>query len=91
MTDITEIKRKLAERAPEVAQMLLPNGRREGQEWRAGSIDGERGQSLGVHLVGAKSGVWTDFNSGEGGDLIDLWCAAKRIPLPDVIREARDT
>lgn len=89
MSDITEIKFKLADRALDVAQMLLPNGRREGHEWRAGSTQGERGQSLGVHLTGAKAGVWADFNSGETGDLIDLWMASKGCDLTTALDDIR--
>jgi twinkle protein len=89
MADITQVKRMLSDRAQSVAEMLLPGGRREGQEWRAGSTGGEKGQSLGVHLVGEKAGVWTDFSTGEGGDLLDLWVAAKGGTLADAMDAAR--
>ncbi len=89
MADITQIKRMLADRAQSVAEMLLPNGRKEGSEWRTGSISGEKGQSLGVHLTGEKAGVWADFNAGVSGDLLDLWCAAKGVSLPEAIDQAR--
>lgn len=89
MADITQIKRMLADRAQSVAEMLLPGGRKEGQEWRAGSVGGEKGQSLGVHLSGAKAGVWQDFQSGEGGDLLDLWVACKGGTLAEALDAAR--
>lgn len=89
MSDITTIKRMLADRAQAVAEMLLPGGRKEGQEWRAGSINGEKGQSLGVHLGGEKAGIWQDFATSEGGDLIDLWAAAKGRTLSEALDEAR--
>lgn len=62
----------LAARAPELARELLPNGRREGHEWRCGSLQGEKGQSLAVRLHGERAGVWSDFSSGERGDALDL-------------------
>lgn len=77
MADIIAIKRMLADRAQTVAEMLLPNGRKVGQEWRVGSIRGEKGSSLGIHLNGHKAGIWQDFATGEGGDLLDLWVACK--------------
>jgi twinkle protein len=89
VSDITAIKRMLADRAPEVAAMLLPGGRKEAHEWRVGSTSGERGQSLGVHLSGAKAGIWSDFNSGEGGDLLDLWVAVRGGTLSEAIDAAR--
>jgi twinkle protein len=89
MADITQVKRMLADRAQSVAEMLLPGGRKESQEWRAGSTAGEKGQSLGVHLVGEKAGVWTDFSTGEGGDLIDLWAAVKGGGIAEALDAAR--
>lgn len=89
MADISEVKRLLASRAQAVAEYLLPGGRKEGGEWRAGSTAGEKGQSLGVHLAGPKAGVWADFASGEGGDLLDLWQAVHRVSLVQALDEAR--
>jgi hypothetical protein len=65
----------LAARAPALARELLPAGRRDGQEWRCGSVAGERGGSLGVRLTGQKAGVWQDFATGETGDALDLVAA----------------
>jgi twinkle protein len=90
MSDITEIKRLLNARAQSVAEHLLPAGKREGHEWRAGSVEGEQGKSLGVHLRGQKAGVWSDFSTGETGDLIDLWMAVKCQTLPAALDEIRD-
>lgn len=89
MSDITQIKRMLADRAQEISAMLLPGGRKEAAEWRAGSTGGEKGQSLGVHLAGQKAGVWADFSTGESGDLIDLWMASKGRTLPEALDEIR--
>jgi hypothetical protein len=73
--DAGSIARMLAARAPSLARELLPAGRRDGQEWRCGSLAGERGGSLGVRLTGAKAGVWQDFATGETGDALDLVAA----------------
>ena len=89
MTDIVELKRTLAARAQAAAEHLLPAGRREGQEWRAGSVAGEEGRSLGVHLGGAKAGVWSDFSTGQGGDLIDLWMAVRGLDLCAALDDIR--
>jgi Toprim domain len=73
--DAGEIARMLAARTPSLARELLPAGRRDGQEWRCGSLAGERGGSLGVRLTGQKAGVWQDFATGETGDALDLVAA----------------
>jgi twinkle protein len=90
LTDIATIKLHLRGQVESVCGHLLPNGKKKSGEWRVGSVDGEEGQSLGVHLGGAKAGVWSDFSTGETGDLIDLWMAVRRIGLEGALAEMRD-
>lgn len=80
----------LADRADDVASMLLPNGKRKGREWCVGSLGGEAGESLKVHLGGPKSGVWSDFSTGDSGDLIDLWAAVRNMTLAQAFTEVRE-
>lgn len=90
MSDIVAIKRALTGQALDVAQSLLPNGRLISGEWCVGSIRGEAGESLKVCVKGNKAGIWTDFaEGGDGGDLIDLWCAVKGVELPKALDELR--
>ncbi len=77
LVDVHEIARELNERARALCAELLPAGRRDGHEWRVGSVRGERGESLGVHLDGQKAGVWCDFSTGECGDALDLVAAVR--------------
>lgn len=84
-----ELSQALAERAAQVAEYLLPNGKKKGQEWKAGSVAGEPGDSLGVHLTGTKSGVWRDFAQDIGGDLIDLFMHVRGCNLAAAINEAK--
>lgn len=87
--NVADISRSLSERAADVAAYLLPAGKKAGSEWKAGSVAGEPGQSLSVRLTGAKAGVWRDFQSGEGGDLIDLWMAVRGLSVADALKEAK--
>lgn len=89
MSDITAVKAELARNAESIARMLLPHGRREGSEWRAGDTQGTEGTSLGVHLTGAKAGVWADFATGESGDLLDLWQECRGLSLVAALDQAR--
>ncbi len=75
--DAHELAAELARRAPALVAELLPHGHREGAEWRCGSLDGEAGKSLAVHLFGSRAGVWSDFASGEAGDALDLVAAVR--------------
>ena len=88
--DISEIAGLLAGRAEAVCQWLLPQGKRDGREWRAGSIGGDAGQSLGVNLSG-KAGVWRDFaDNAKGGDLIDLIQAVHGCNKAEAVKEAKE-
>lgn len=88
--DAREIASRLASQVETVSAYLLPNGRKVGYEWRVGSVRGEAGQSLGVHLTGGKAGRWADFSTGESGDLLDLWAKAKNLSLREALKEARE-
>ncbi len=80
----------LADRAEQLCRDLLPAGRKVGSEWRCGSVQGEAGKSLGVHLGGAKTGVWSDFATGEGGDLLDLIQSCLGLNRPDTFIWAKN-
>ena len=85
-----DLSAALAARAEEVCRIWLPNGRRAGNYWQAGSVAGERGQSLYVHLAGDRRGKWTDAATGEKGDLLDLIRAASgHARMIDAMDEAR--
>ena len=85
-----EVARHLAQQAEDVARYLLPQGKKLGHEWRVGSISGEPGQSLGVHLLGDKAGLWCDFASGgsHSGDLLDLWSQSRHLTIAEAMKEA---
>lgn len=84
-----ELSALMADNAATIVEHLLPQGKKAGKEWKAGSVAGEAGQSLSVCLSGAKRGVWKDFSAGEGGDLLDLWVACRAVSVADAIRDAK--
>ena len=86
---IADLAAMLASRATEVAERLLPNGKRVSTEWVCGSVNGEEGTSLSVCIKGDKAGVWKDFASGEGGDLVELWTRCRGIEKSEAIKEIR--
>lgn len=89
MKNASEISAALAAQAEQIAAFLLPSGKRKGAEWCAGSTAGDAGESLKVHLSGAKAGIWADFSTGEGGDLLDLWMAVKGLEFVPTLKEAK--
>jgi len=83
-----DIAKILSANVDGVVRELLPNGRRVGHEWTCGSITGETGDSLKVHMTGEKAGVWSDFSTGEKGDMIGLWMAVRSLSCADACSEA---
>lgn len=73
LLDIKEVVALLAQRIERLCAEILPAGVRDGAEWRVGSVQGEAGKSLAVHLSGDLAGVWADFSTvGDKGDALDL-------------------
>src|SRR5262249_8498362 len=81
-----DISQQLATRVDALGRDLLPARHREGHEWRCGSVAGEPGNSLGVHLTGSKAGVWSDFSTDQKGDALDLVRAVLGLDLGAAIR-----
>lgn len=74
---VREIAQMLNERVDILAPQLLPNGRAIGPYFCVGSIEGEPGQSLKIHLKGAKRGKWSDYTRTESerggtGDMLTI-------------------
>src|SRR5262245_48227302 len=72
LVSLADIVIALGERIDALVQKLLPNGTREGREYRIGSVAGEPGRSLCVWITGPKQGQWFDFSAGIGGDGLHL-------------------
>src|SRR5262249_51158176 len=63
----------LATRVDSLVPDLLPHAVIDGDEWRVGSVAGERGRSMAINR-GARPGIWKDFGAGDNmrGDALDL-------------------
>lgn len=86
----SQIAKELALRAENVAQYLMPGGKRRGNEWYVGSINGEPGGSLKICLTGDKAGIWCDFENGQqSGDLLNLWELKRNLSTAEAILEAK--
>jgi twinkle protein len=84
-----DIAKALAENVETVCRYLLPNGVLKAGEWCAGDPHGSAGNSCKVRVSGSKAGVWSDFNGGQSGDLLDLWSANKNISIAEAMKEAK--
>ena len=84
-----EVSDLLASDAASVAQYLFPGGKKSGQEWKLGGVSGEPGSSMSIRIGGAKRGVWSDFATGEKGDLLDAWAACRGCSISEAINEAK--
>ena len=77
MISVGDIEALLEDRIESLVADLLPNARKAGNEMCVGSIAGEAGQSLRVHIGnGSKRGWWKNFSAhDEKGDALGLIAA----------------
>lgn len=69
----SDIAAALATQAETICRHYLPNGRKQGNYWTAGDIDGAPGRSFVVRLAGpGRAGKWNDYSTGDHGDLLDI-------------------
>lgn len=86
--DIADLAGRLAGRAKDICERLLPGGKIIGHEYCIGDVHGSPGQSLKINL---RTGKWKDFSaSDKGGDLIELWRQCTGLSLPAVLKEVRE-
>ncbi len=93
-TQISDLARRLAERAEVVCRHYLSNGRRSGNYWLVGDVNNTPGRSLFVRLAGPSAGKgvagkWTDSATGQHGDLLDVIQLSCRLAFSDAAEEAR--
>ncbi len=86
-----ELKARLLDNLEDTLFRLFPAGCVEKRTFKIGDIQGSGGESLVVELVGRKAGLWKDFATGDGGDIIDLFAAAHGLDtkhsFPDVMNQ----
>ena len=86
-----KLRSTLLGRLEDVLFHLFPAGHADRSKFYIGNVRGDHGDSLDVTLDGAEAGLWSDFATGEGGDIFDLWAAARdwdtRRDFPKLIAE----
>lgn len=73
-----------------VLQMLFPDGNQRGHQYVVGDVYGAAGDSLKIELRprdGKPAGIWRDFATDEGGDLLSLWAMRRGFNLPTQFKE----
>ncbi|WP_342627156.1 toprim domain-containing protein [Nguyenibacter vanlangensis] len=90
-----DLARRLAEQVEAVCRHYLSAGRRYGKYWLVGDVRNMPGRSMYVRLHGPSegrgaAGRWTDAQSGEYGDLLDVIReSCGLLDFRDVAEEAR--
>lgn len=86
---VSDLSARLVDRIEELAPMLLPGGRRHGNEWLCGDLSGNPGNSLKLTMAGPHAGQWRDWATEDHGDLVDLWRLSRAISAGDAISAVR--
>lgn len=88
-----EIKAQLLARIGEIAAMLLPHGRKEGGLWvshNPAGDDHKKNPALKVRINGGDAGAWSDWRSGDKGDVWRLIEHCQRTDFNGARRWAMD-
>ena len=88
-----EVLASVLPRLESVLGYLYPQGFADpkGRVFYIGDASGSPGESLSVQLTGQRAGLWYDFATGEGGDIFDLWAAARGMAsFRDVLQDLGD-
>lgn len=92
-SDTETLRQGLLERLEDALHHLFPQGRIRGTKFTIGDVEGNPGKSLVVELKGERRGLWKDFATDEGGDVIDLWARSRglsaRHDFPRLAEEIR--
>lgn len=88
--DKDELRTRLLDQLEAVLMYLFPRGKRQGTRFVVGNLQGDAGDSLVIELEGPKRGVWIDFATGESGDVLALWAAARGFTVPRDFGELLD-
>lgn len=84
--DIERLRMQGSSRLEELCAYLLPGGRKSGNRWVCGSIDGEKGSSFSVNL---STGVFGDYAVDDkmSQGAINLWMSAKHVQFKQACQE----
>lgn len=92
-SDTDALRAGLLDRLEAVLHDLFPQGRIRGGTFTVGDVDGNPGKSLVVELDGPRRGLWKDFATDDGGDVIDLWARSQgrfaRHDFPRIVNDIR--
>ena len=92
-SDTDALRAGLLDRLEAVLHHMFPQGRIRRGKFYIGDIEGNPGKSLVVELTGPRRGLWKDFSTDAGGDVIDLWAGAHgysaRHDFPHIASEVR--
>ena len=88
-----DLNLRLIEKIEDVCEYLLPDGKKQRNEWVCGSAHGGSGSSFGVKLTGDRAGYWNDLNPSEdssGKSLVSLWRKVRGVDWKQANDEIRE-
>lgn len=84
------IESELLTHIGQVLKVLLPAGKNTGKDFRVGDVYGKAGKSLSVCLQGKKKGLWNDFSTNDGGNLLGLIAAHHGLNIKSNLKSVLD-
>lgn len=76
-----DLKRALNDRLDGILRQFLLQGKFYHNKFYIGDLSGKPGKSLVIELSGSKKGMWHDFATGEGGNVLGLWAGINHLDI----------
>tara|TARA_R110002153_G_scaffold7380_8_gene33154 strand:- start:2910 stop:4787 length:1878 start_codon:yes stop_codon:yes gene_type:complete len=70
--DAAEVKQAIGPKLDVIIKDIFPEARKDGREFRIGSLSGDKGTSMSISTDPSKMGAWIDHNGDGSGDLFDI-------------------
>ncbi len=84
------IENELLKHIDKILISLLPAGKFTATDFRIGDVYGKAGNSLSVCLCGEKKGLWNDFSTCDGGNLLSLIAAHFNLEIKSNLKTVLD-
>ena len=87
---LPDLSTELSHHILDLCERLLPAGRKSGNRWIVGDIQGTKGDSCNIELEGAKQGFWFDHAANDGGDTLSLVAKNRGLTIGQAAKWARE-
>jgi len=83
--DAAEVKAAISHKLDRIIKDIFPKAKKDGREFRIGSLSGDEGKSMSISTDPTKMGAWYDHNGSGEGDIFNILEATLGLNYGDAI------